>query len=328
MHGGAVNVWGSDLASLVDCTFTNNQAGWGYFGGAVAMWGDSNEIIRCAMIGNTAPHTGALFIYEDAFIDSCLFLNNTSLGYGGAVRCIRDGTIINSIFANNSAGHMGGAVAHTSNKQGNLTFTNNTVIGNTAELAGGGLHVGTSSGSNLSTVDMSNCIVWGNTVDGVDDEAAQIFVTENGEVIANYSNIQGLTGNLGGLGNIGANPLFSDPDNGDFHLSTGSPCIDAGDNFAVLEGITTDLDGNPRFIDDPVTKDTGNGVSPIVDMGAYEFQLVICPWDLDNSGSVGTSDLLELFAQWGTNGPADFNKDGFVNESDLLILLANWGPCG
>ena len=52
-----------------------------------------------------------------------------------------------------------------------------------------------------------------------------------------------------------------------------------------------------------------------------------CLGDLDNDGSVGTSDLLELFAQWGTAGPADFNADGIVNTADLLILFANWGPC-
>ena len=52
-----------------------------------------------------------------------------------------------------------------------------------------------------------------------------------------------------------------------------------------------------------------------------------CPWDLDGSGAVGTSDLLELFAQWGTAGPADFDGSGIVNTADLLILFANWGPC-
>lgn len=52
-----------------------------------------------------------------------------------------------------------------------------------------------------------------------------------------------------------------------------------------------------------------------------------CPWDLDNSGSVGTSDLLELFALWGTSGTADFDDDGLVGTSDLLILFANWGSC-
>ena len=55
--------------------------------------------------------------------------------------------------------------------------------------------------------------------------------------------------------------------------------------------------------------------------------LLLCPWDLDNSGTVDTSDLLELFAQWGTPGTADFDGSGAVDTADLLILFANWGPC-
>ncbi|MEE8202061.1 MAG: choice-of-anchor Q domain-containing protein, partial [Candidatus Acidoferrales bacterium] len=58
----------------------------------------------------------------------------------------------------------------------------------------------------------------------------------------------------------------------DYRLTAASPCIDAADNTAVPEGITTDLDGNPRFLEIPETPDTGNppGGGPIVDMGAYE----------------------------------------------------------
>lgn len=52
-----------------------------------------------------------------------------------------------------------------------------------------------------------------------------------------------------------------------------------------------------------------------------------CPWDLDDSGSVSLLDLLELFAQWGTAGPADFDGSGAVGGFDLITLLANWGPC-
>ncbi|MHC4107802.1 MAG: hypothetical protein ACYSTY_06940, partial [Planctomycetota bacterium] len=54
-----------------------------------------------------------------------------------------------------------------------------------------------------------------------------------------------------------------------------------------------------------------------------------CPWDLDSSGSVSTSDLLDLLSQWGTDpgGPPDFDGDGNVGTSDLLKLLSNWGPC-
>ena len=52
-----------------------------------------------------------------------------------------------------------------------------------------------------------------------------------------------------------------------------------------------------------------------------------CLADLDGNGSVDTSDLLALFAQWGTAGPADFDGSGAVDTNDLLILFANWGPC-
>ncbi|MFQ5463682.1 MAG: IPTL-CTERM sorting domain-containing protein [Phycisphaerae bacterium] len=71
----------------------------------------------------------------------------------------------------------------------------------------------------------------------------------------------------------------------DLRLLSGSPCIDAANNAAVppdvpdldgdggtFEPLPFDLDGNPRFVDDPETVDTGIGTPPIVDMGAYEFQ--------------------------------------------------------
>lgn len=56
------------------------------------------------------------------------------------------------------------------------------------------------------------------------------------------------------------------------------------------------------------------------------------PGDIDNSGSVSTSDLLILLSNWGDcadckNCPADLDNDCNVGTSDLLILLANWGSC-
>ncbi|MHC4981264.1 MAG: hypothetical protein ACYTGT_19950, partial [Planctomycetota bacterium] len=106
--------------------------------------------------------------------------------------------------------------------------------------------------------------------------------------------------------------------------------IDAGDNAAVPPGQDTDLDGNPRFVDDGCTEDTGVGDPPIVDMGAYEFQGCSC--DLNGDGSVGVNDFLILLAAWGpcadcNNCPADFDGDCEVGVTDFLQLLANWGPC-
>ena len=54
-----------------------------------------------------------------------------------------------------------------------------------------------------------------------------------------------------------------------------------------------------------------------------------CEADLDDDGTVGLSDLLDLLAAWASDpgGPPDFDDDGTVGLSDLLFLLANWGPC-
>jgi hypothetical protein len=73
-------------------------------------------------------------------------------------------------------------------------------------------------------------------------------------------------------GNIDADPQFVNAEDGDLHLQSISPAIDAGDNSALPSSVTTDLDGNPRFVDIPTVSDTGSGTPPIVDMGAYEVQ--------------------------------------------------------
>ncbi|MEE9130449.1 MAG: hypothetical protein V3T84_10555 [Phycisphaerales bacterium] len=57
-----------------------------------------------------------------------------------------------------------------------------------------------------------------------------------------------------------------------------------------------------------------------------------CPWDLDNSGVVGATDLLSLLVNWGKcadcdDCPADFDGNCTVGATDLLALLVNWGPC-
>ncbi len=54
-----------------------------------------------------------------------------------------------------------------------------------------------------------------------------------------------------------------------------------------------------------------------------------CPWDLNDDGVVGASDLLALLVSWGPckGCPADFDGDGNVGEADLFALLVNWGPC-
>ena len=247
---------------------------------------------------------------------NCIFINNTAEERGGGMYNFSKSqpTVLNCVFLGNSANEGGGIF----NDRSSPSLLNCTMSSNIAAI-GGAIY---SDGSNAhpSNATLRNCIVYFNSAENIfDDPASTTFVI--------YSNVEG---GWQGAGNIAVDPMFVDPESGDYRLSAGSPCIDAADNTTVPKGIDSDLDGNPRFIEDPKTPDTGLGDCPIVDMGSYEFQegiLDCCPWDLDGSGSVGTSDLLELFAQWGTDGSADFDGDGIVGTSDLLILFANWGPC-
>jgi hypothetical protein len=61
-----------------------------------------------------------------------------------------------------------------------------------------------------------------------------------------------------GAGNIDKDPLFVDVSIDDYHLLSGSPCINAGDPAYVPAPDETDLDGQPRVI------------GGRIDMGVYE----------------------------------------------------------
>ena len=66
------------------------------------------------------------------------------------------------------------------------------------------------------------------------------------------------TGSTAGEGNVTEDPLFLDPEEGDYNLQLGSPCIDTGKNDGAP---ATNIDEHPRPWDgDSDTIDT-------VDMG-------------------------------------------------------------
>jgi len=121
-----------------------------------------------------------------------------------------------------------------------------------------------------SNPTLNNCILWGNSASYGIPEIYNV----NSTPIISYSDIQGCGGSenwdpsfgVDSGYNIDADPLFVDMGNGDLHLQSGSPAIDAGNNDALPPDDTTDLDGNPRIVDGDLDGDT------IVDMGAYEYQ--------------------------------------------------------
>ncbi|MCP4710996.1 MAG: right-handed parallel beta-helix repeat-containing protein, partial [Planctomycetes bacterium] len=299
-YGGGMYIFNTDpephtfkTPTLTNCTFFKNSAK--YRGGGICTNSNGGATLnKCQFIQNYSKLNGGGGMYNYAIrtslltLNSCIFRGNfTEVAGGGMFNKMSHPVLINCIFNHNTANH-GGGLRNTSS---NATLTNCTFSQNSVNTHGGGI-------DNFECFPViTNCILWGNTVAApIDDESAQIYYnTANPNVYANinYCCIQGWTGtiDIDGIGNIAFDPLFVDadgPDNiigtkdDDLRLSENSPCIDAGNNDVDINGSTpeidplpdTDLSGNPRFFD-YMYPDTGFGIPPIVDMGAYEFYIQI-----------------------------------------------------
>jgi hypothetical protein len=179
-----------------------------------------------------------------------------------------------------------------------------------------------------SNPTVTNSILWGDWPDEIFNDAISSSTVTYSAVLGGHA----------GTGNINADPCFVNAAGGNLRLGPNSPCIDAGDNNSVpadttdldndgntVESIPFDLNGFPRFVDDICTADTGNGTSPIVDMGAYEFLRS----DIDSNGNVDFVDFSRLALYWleiacGVCGGADLTCDGDDDRNDLRELAYWW----
>jgi len=253
-----------------DCTFTDNRLD--------RIPAGSNDI-------GVAVGTSAEVLFE-----SCRFVDNAILeGYRGSAVLVGGGSarFVNCLFAGTKGIPSGITPAVPTHPRalyhvaGMLELVNCTFAYNGSASSGGGVYVKSYGSGYTPVCNITNCVFWGNQDSTGFTESAQVAVVgPNATLTVNRSLIQGLTGALGGVGNIGGDPLFANPLGADgiagtldddLRLLAGSPAIDAGRNAAVPAGVLTDLAGLPRFVDDPATSDTGEGPPPIVDMGAYEF---------------------------------------------------------
>jgi len=351
--GGAV--WlKSGESSIITCAFTENRANSRY-GGGIYNSGCILEISSSTFTQNTSgTDGGGIYNYSSSpMVKSCLFAENSAGASGGGVyNYYNSSPVFNEcIFRSNSASNGGGVYNYYSSspKLTNCLFncnaaegvsgcggaiyniayyysyyhrwypcdpclTNCTLTENFAHVSGGGIYNSTV----YDNPKVANCILWGNSDTGGtrQDESAQIH---GGINTVNYTCIQGLTGDLGGEGNIGQDPCFVDPvgpdgfpgtEDDELQLAGASPCIDAGDNNCVSG--PNDLDGNPRFYDDPNVADTGNGSPPVVDMGAYEHS---CP-----SPKV-CGDAHHPYPIF------DFNHDCYVDFKDFALFATEWIRC-
>ncbi len=271
-----------------NCTFRDNNPG----GSSLRYSGYSDNELNvedCLFQDNLSSSFGAALRVTDNFsVSDCRFVNNRApADSGGAIVAYAkywagSSTIDHCFFRGNEA-TRGGAISITVDPGASPIISSCTLVDNRGVDGAGGIWVEESLQSPYTAdpLDLRNSVLWGNSRAGVFDERAQIEFDDFGGVPRplHYCNVQGWTGGYGGPGNHGLDPLLTATG----ELGSGSPCIDAGDNGAVLpdgrdldsdgdlsEPRPFDLDGQPRFVDDPGVIDTGVGSAPIVDMGALE----------------------------------------------------------
>ena len=260
--GGGFGFWdhnSEDMnATLVNVTIANNvaQSGWGGHGGGVWANNSSTVFEECSFIDNVSNSNGGAVNYwggsSSPVFKNSFFDGNSSTYNGGAIYIAPDAQgfhVEYCTFVNNSTANGNGAALQT-NQPG--TVINSTFYGNTAPADGGTLGIG-----DYVFVDVYNSIFWNEDV------------TYEISGYANYSTLyhslvqpmgndsyDGLW-NTWGFGNIDVDPLLTNPSEGDYTLTSESPCIDAG---------IADLDGDG--VED-ITVYTGSAP----DMGAYEMSI-------------------------------------------------------
>jgi hypothetical protein len=224
---------------------------FGYGGGIYCA---SPTIVNCIISDNCSAGDdmhpggagGGIYSTGSPIIMGCKISRNRVGGYhgsaGGGISC-RSAVLSNCIINDNRAefgmiGNSGGGIACSYSIIINCTISDNMV--DPASLGGGG---GISCGP---FTRVTNTIVWNNAPDDI-----------LGSPIINYTDLKG---GYPGEGNIDTDPMFADPENDDYRLKPGSPCIDTGTSEGAPD---TDIDGTPR--------PQGAGF----DMGAYEVKAFV-----------------------------------------------------
>lgn len=303
------------LSGFTICNGSTDREGGGIYGGPIET-GHTRATIQNNIIRDNSATCGGGVSACDGRIENNTITGNTAEAFGGGVHdcgglVARRGVIQNNIISGNSAQSYGGGVywchgrirgniisGNSAIDGGGLNYcndliTNNVIVDNTAAQRGGGV-----SGCEGTII---NCIIWANSA----PNGTQLL----GSSHPTYCCIQEWT--EGGVGNIGANPMFVDP-GGDYRLLEASPCIDAGRNEKWMWD-AVDVEGNPRIF--PATS------SWRVDMGAHEY----IPPDYPFTDVIrATADGVQVM--W-TSPPEDtytvssrgnLSKGGWTDEATIL----------
>ncbi len=234
-QGGGVWVYGS--GAMRDCIVTNNLAYAG--GGGLRVTGGSVERTRIAAntsgyVGRTDRHGGGL-LQTGGSVAACGIANNSAYGYGGGAY-LTGGALRSSLVASN--------LSSTANGSGHGIYLNGSAARLENVTAADNSYAITGSGIYLVSGRMTNSIAWFN---GTTD------MQKTGGTVGHSCWYGAAAAN----GNTGSDPRFKARAQGDYRLSSASPCVNTGVNY-LWTAADRDLDGNRRIL------------FKTCDMGAYE----------------------------------------------------------
>ncbi len=357
--GGGAYISGGSSVTLTNSTFeNNNNKSNGLGGGAYIRAGSSVTLTNSTFENNNSTNLGGgAYIYAGSSVTltNSTFENNNSNSYGGGayIEAGSSGNInVNdSTFSQNNADKGGGIYADLYNATANII--NNSFYKNTAASgdSGGGIYA--SLGTENDNLNLYNNILWENDAGNSGNDAYVRVSGGSQNVYNNDFSCNDFDGNSDCLvvnnptnynygGNISQDPLFADPDNGDLHLTSGSPCIDKGNNDAP-EIPKTDFEGDKRILDGD-----GDG-NAIVDIGADEYKpqeesqpslpTVSPPTGLTASaeGGCGAGCVAGVKLSWnavkGADGYLIYNADAnqlwkWVKDGTATSYTFNNLPCG
>lgn len=308
-EGSVVSLSGGEPATCRVAGFTI-QGGSASEGGGIR-GNRSNATIEFNRIIKNFGISGGGIAGCDGMIRENLVAHNVAFsGGGGIFDC--NGTIIgNEVRENRAANGNGGGMLRCGNDQQRALVARNSVLANEAVSAlpdggnGGGIaecrghvwsniigqnrcsgrgggafdcdelfhdtvvhNVANGGGGSVEGVsDVRNCILWGN-----------VPMSVGGAVTVVRSNVEGMSG---GNGNVSVDPLFMDPNDGDYHIRSESPCEMVtqpipieGFEMSVAHVLGLDVDGKLRRLPGELMRDFRDTEvrtrSPQVTMGADE----------------------------------------------------------
>jgi parallel beta-helix repeat protein len=210
VRGGGIYCAPLSSPTVINNIITGNHA---VFGSGIYCAPSSSPTITNNVISKNKANKfgGGIFSYTASpNIGNNRIVANEASSAGGGIFCDRDTPrMTNNIIWKNKAKSGGGISCDRSF----CTIINNTITKNEAAYGGGIFFEG-------GAVRIVNNILWENE----DDLYSGWFSPSSRP---DHSDIR--DGDFRGVnGNISADPLFVDPENGDFSLKSDSPCLDAG----------------------------------------------------------------------------------------------------